>query len=87
MTYTDIEFTSQGLRCSAWHFRAESDRLTDEGGRPLVAMAHGVGGTKDSGLAPFAERFAAAGAEVFAFDYRGFGASEGAPRQSISLKH
>jgi len=52
----------------------------------MVVMAHGFGGTKDSGLAPFAERFAAAGADVFAFDYRGFGASEGEPRQSISIK-
>ena len=48
-------------------------------------MAHGFGGTKDSGLQPFAERFAAAGLDVLAFDYRGFGASEGAPRQSVSV--
>jgi fermentation-respiration switch protein FrsA (DUF1100 family) len=50
-------------------------------------MAHGFGGTKDSGLAPFAKRLAAAGINVFAFDYRGFGASEGSPRQTISVKN
>jgi pimeloyl-ACP methyl ester carboxylesterase len=49
-------------------------------------MAHGFGGTKDSGLQPFAKRFSAAGLDVLAFDYRGFGASEGMPRQTISIK-
>ena len=48
-------------------------------------MAHGFGGTKDSGLQPFAERFAAAGLDVLAFDYRGFGTSQGEPRQRISI--
>jgi uncharacterized protein len=86
MTYTDVAFESHGVASSGWHFRAESDRLAGPGGRPVVVMAHGFGGTKDSGLEPFAERFAAAGADVFAFDFRGFGASEGLPRQSISIK-
>ncbi|PRC47951.1 alpha/beta hydrolase, partial [Mycobacterium sp. ITM-2017-0098] len=44
------------------------------------------GGTKDSGLEPFAQRFVAAGLDVFAFDYRGFGASGGQPRQSLSVR-
>jgi pimeloyl-ACP methyl ester carboxylesterase len=48
-------------------------------------MAHGLGGTKDSGLEPFAEAFAAAGLDVMLFDYRGFGLSEGSPRQVVSL--
>jgi len=48
-----------------------------------VVMAHGLGGTKDSGLEPFAERFAQAGADVVLFDYRGFGLSEGEPRQVV----
>jgi uncharacterized protein len=86
MSYLDVNFDSHGVRCHAWHFRAESDALAGPHGRPIVVMAHGFGGTKDSGLEPFAERFAAAGADVFAFDYRGFGASEGEPRQSISIK-
>lgn len=86
MTHTDVTFESCGVGCSGWHFRAGSDRLAGPGGRPVVVMAHGFGGTKDSGLEPFAERFAEAGADVLAFDYRGFGASEGEPRQSISIK-
>ncbi len=81
MSYQELSFTSRGTRCSAWHFRAAGDHA-----RPVVVMAHGFGGTKDSGLQPFAERFAAAGIDVFAFDYRGFGASEGHPRQTISLE-
>ncbi len=81
MTYQEISFSSHGTRCSGWHFRADGG-----GARPVVVMAHGFGGTKDSGLAPFAERFAEAGIDVLAFDYRGFGASDGEPRQTISLE-
>jgi pimeloyl-ACP methyl ester carboxylesterase len=44
-------------------------------------MAHGFGGTKDSGLLPFAETFAEAGLDVLLFDYRCFGESSGEPRQ------
>jgi pimeloyl-ACP methyl ester carboxylesterase len=80
---TDIEIISHGVRLSAWHYEAENDDLTMPRGRPCVVMAHGLGGTKDSGLAPFAERFAAAGADVVVFDYRGFGTSEGEPRQVV----
>ena len=86
MTRNDVTFWSQGVRCHGWHFTAENDGLATSSGRPVIVMAHGFGGTKDSGLEPFAERLAAAGAEVLTFDYRGFGASEGAPRQSISIK-
>ena len=86
MSHTDVTFTSEGVSCSGWHFAATSDHLAGPGGRPVVVMAHGFGGTKDSGLEPFAERISAAGADVFAFDYRGFGASEGQPRQSISIR-
>lgn len=53
-------------------------------GRPAVVLAHGLGGTVDSGLLPFAEAFAAAGYAALAFDYRGFGRSEGSPRQVVS---
>ncbi len=70
-------------RLSAWHYRAGSDAWTTPAGRPVVVMAHGFGATKDAGLTPFAERFAAAGADVVVFDYRGFGTSDGSPRQSV----
>jgi uncharacterized protein len=83
MTFEDVSFRSDGVACSAWHFHGSSD---GSGGRPVVVMGHGFGGTKDAGLQPFAERISAAGIDVLAFDYRGFGASDGAPRQSISIK-
>ncbi|MGX1811177.1 alpha/beta hydrolase [Nocardia sp. NPDC055321] len=47
-------------------------------------MAHGFAATKDCGLDSFARGLAAIGLDVLAFDYRGFGASGGAPRQVIS---
>ncbi|MEV0710595.1 alpha/beta hydrolase [Nocardia aurea] len=78
--YREISFDSHGTRCDAWLFGAD-----DADRRPVVVMAHGFGGTKDSGLAPFARRLAAAGVAVFAFDYRGFGASDGEPRQRVSM--
>jgi uncharacterized protein len=85
MTFEDVTFRSQGVACSAWHFRGSGEAFAGPGGRPIVVMAHGFGGTKDAGLQPFAERISAAGIDVLAFDYRGFGASDGQPRQSISI--
>ncbi|MGV0741847.1 alpha/beta hydrolase [Mycolicibacterium sp. XJ870] len=85
MTPDDVGFYADGEQCSAWHFPAVGDGFAGPAGRPVVVMAHGFGGTKDSGLQPFAERFSAAGLDVLAFDYRGFGASEGQPRQSVSV--
>jgi fermentation-respiration switch protein FrsA (DUF1100 family) len=85
MTYNEVEFDSDGTVCRGWYFASATDVLAGPHGRPIVVMAHGFGGTKDSGLAPFAEKFSAAGIDVLAFDYRGFGASEGVPRQQISI--
>lgn len=50
---------------------------------PVVVIAHGFAGTRDVGLAPIAERLAAAGIAAFVFDYRHFGASGGLPRQIV----
>ena len=80
-----IHFDSAGTRCEAWHLPAAHERLAGTAGRPVVVMAHGLGGTKDSGLVPFAEAFAATGLDALLFDYRGFGGSEGSPRQVVSL--
>lgn len=83
MTRTDLSLHSHGDTLAAWHYRAGSDAWTTPAGRPCVVMAHGFGATKDAGLTPFAERFAAAGADVVLFDYRGFGTSGGTPRQAV----
>ncbi|MGY2875807.1 uncharacterized protein ACVW00_002997 [Marmoricola sp. URHA0025 HA25] len=85
MTPETITFDSHGTPCEAWHLPAAGDDLATAAGRPVVVMAHGLGGTKDSGLLPFAEAFAAAGMDAFIFDYRGFGTSAGTPRQLVSL--
>jgi uncharacterized protein len=77
----DVSFASGGETCAAWHFPGESDAFASERGRPCLMMAHGTGGTRDSGLEPFAEAFAEAGLDVLLFDYRNFGASTGEPRQ------
>lgn len=83
VTRHDLELTSRGVPLGAWHYPASSTAWTTSRGRPVVVMAHGFGATRDAGLTPFAERFAAAGADVVVFDYRGFGTSAGTPRQSV----
>ncbi|MEU5841740.1 alpha/beta fold hydrolase [Rhodococcus sp. NPDC047139] len=84
-TPSPLTFRSDDETVHAWHFTPRSELLTDAGRAPVVVMAHGLGGTKDSGLAPFAERLAAAGMHVLAFDYRGFGESGGTARQRVDL--
>jgi pimeloyl-ACP methyl ester carboxylesterase len=86
MTPSTVVFDSAGVQCSAWHYAGTGTDFATDAGRPCVVMAHGLGGTKDSGLAPFADAFANAGLDVFAFDYRGFGESGGEPRQTVSMK-
>ncbi|WP_228001818.1 alpha/beta hydrolase [Nocardia australiensis] len=84
--YQQVSFSSHGTQCDAWYFAGAPDGPFDgAAGRPVVVMAHGFGGTKDAGLEPFAERLGAAGLAVFAFDYRGFGTSDGHPRQRVSM--
>jgi pimeloyl-ACP methyl ester carboxylesterase len=79
-----IAFDSHGTKCAAWYLEAESDELQSAAGRPCVVMGHGFGATRDAGLLPFAERFAAAGIDALVFDYRGFGTSDGRPRQDVN---
>ena len=86
MNRTDVEFSVQGTTCAGWHYRGEGDAFLTEAGRPCVVMAHGFGGTVDSGLEGYAEGLAAAGLDVLAFDYRGFGRSGGEVRQTISIR-
>lgn len=80
---TEIRFRSEGTTCVGQFFPATRDNGTEA---PVVVLGHGLGGTVDSGLIPFAERLSAAGFAALAFDYRYFGASEGQPRQRISMR-
>ncbi len=83
--HDQVTFRSGGVDLDAWHFTGAGPAFDGPGGRPVVVMAHGLGGTKDSGLEPFAAGLAEAGLDVLAFDYRGFGASGGTPRQRVSM--
>ncbi|MDP5065546.1 MAG: alpha/beta fold hydrolase [Haliea sp.] len=77
-----ITFVSGGDHCSAWLYRPEGT-----GTVPGVVMAHGFTAVRDQGLNAYAEAFAAAGIGVLLFDYRHFGASDGEPRQLLSVQH
>ncbi|MQY22549.1 alpha/beta hydrolase [Nocardia macrotermitis] len=84
--FREVTFNSHGTDCDAWFFEPTVQTPFDRGaGSPVVVMAHGFGGTKDSGLAPFARGLRDSGLAVFAFDYRGFGSSGGARRQRVSM--
>lgn len=83
MTRTEVAFGSHGATCRAWRYAPDTAQVAL---RPCVVMAHGFGATRDAALAPFAERFAAAGMHVLLFDYRHFGASDGEPRQLLSVR-
>jgi uncharacterized protein len=81
-----VEFYSGGVRCAGLHMPGAGDAFADaDGRRPCVVLANGFGATVDSGLEPYVERFAAAGIDALAFDYRHFGASDGEPRQLLSI--
>lgn len=77
---SDIEFESAGTRCRAWLYEPAA-----QGWRPCIVMAHGLGGTRDAGLEPYARKFCEAGYFVLLFDYRHFGSSDGEPRQLLSV--
>ena len=81
----EISFYSGDDRCAAWHFAATGEAFAGENGRPCVVMAPGFASTRDTGgLVAYAEGFAAAGLHAVLFDYRGFAASGGSPRQLVS---
>ena len=77
----DLELAVDGVTCRAWHFVPEVD---DDA--PCVVMGHGLGATRDAGLTPYAERFAAEGMHAIVFDHRHFGASDGRPRQLLLVE-
>ena len=78
----DLAFDSHGIECHGWLYRPRNA----SGDVPCVIMGHGFAATRDAGIAPFAEAFAAAGYAAFIFDYRHFGASGGEPRQLLNPK-
>jgi uncharacterized protein len=69
-----------GVRLAGTLFLPDSAR----GPVPAVVSAAGLGGVKDLVLPAFGTAFASAGIALLGFDYAGFGASEGEPRQHVS---
>ena len=86
MERVEVPFGSHGGICRAWRYAPTAAAGAANERRPCVVMAHGFGATRDASLAPYAERFAAAGMHVLVFDYRHFGASDGQPRQLVSVR-
>jgi pimeloyl-ACP methyl ester carboxylesterase len=77
-----VDFHSVGTRCAAW-----VTLPTGAGPHPAVVLVHGFGATHDMKIPQYEQHFAAAGIATVAFDYRNTGASDGEPRQHISLRN
>lgn len=72
---TTVSFPVAGVRCTGYLYLP-----ADSGPVPCVVLCHGFSGTMDR-LFDYAEMFAAAGSAALVVDYRGFGESDGEPRQ------
>jgi alpha-beta hydrolase superfamily lysophospholipase len=80
----DHSIASGDSELAAWLYRPSAEATSS----PCVVLLHGFTATRDDcHLDAFCEAFAAAGFAALAFDYRHFGASGGAPRQLLDLKH
>ena len=79
MTFSrqDVEFSSHGATLRGWLYRPEGAAPC-----PGIVMAHGLTAVREMFLDRYAEAFAAAGFATLVYDHFGFGASDGAPRQS-----
>ena len=75
-----IEFaTEDGTVLRGW-VHTDGDRSAASG--PGIVMAHGFGGVKEQ-IAHYADLFAQSGFSVLLYDHRGFGESDGLPRQEV----
>lgn len=81
--FETLFFASGQEQSEAWLYRPQD--LKPGQRRPIVVMAHGLGGVKALRLAAFAERFCAAGYLCLVFDYRYFGGSTGVPRELLDI--
>jgi hypothetical protein len=77
---TEITFPSGDASCSAWLYLPDGQAPS-----AVVVMGHGLGAIREMRLEAWAERFVTAGYACLVFDYRHFGASEGEPRQLLSV--
>ncbi|MEV5848699.1 alpha/beta hydrolase [Streptomyces sp. NPDC051985] len=79
----NVTFRSGDSYCAGWLYLP--DGASADNPVPIVVMGHGFGATRELGLAPYAERFVAAGLGALVFTYRGLGDSGGEPRQVLSM--
>jgi len=78
----DVEFEGHGgTLLRGWLY---SPSRTTAPASPGVVMAHGFSALKEMALDRYAEVFCQAGLAVLVYDHRGFGASDGEPRQKIN---
>lgn len=75
-----LDFDSDGDRCAGWLTLPPMP-----GPHAAVVLVHGLGATRNMMLPQYEQHFAAAGIATLSFDYRFTGASEGLPRQRISI--
>ncbi|RQY31237.1 alpha/beta hydrolase [Burkholderia stagnalis] len=82
MARYDIEFLSEGTILRGWFYEPDPQG-TGTATHPAIVMAHGFSAVKEQYLDRYAEVFAASGFAVLVYDHRGFGASDGHPRQEV----
>lgn len=75
---SDVEFTWLGATLRGWLFRSTPNPA------PGLVMAHGFSATRHMTLDRYADAISAAGVTVLVYDHRGFGASDGEPRQEVN---
>lgn len=74
----NISFVSEGVTLRGDLYRAAASPARPA---PIIVMAPGFGGLLVHSITRFAQRFAEHGFNVLAYDNRGFGRSDGQPRQ------
>ena len=80
---SDIEFEGHGgVILRGWLYLPDGATASSPGAG--VVMAHGFSATKEMALDAYASAFCAGGLAVLVYDHRGFGASDGEPRQVIN---
>lgn len=75
----DVEFKSKGTTCRAWL----NTPKTGKGPFPVIVMAGGWCYVREIVMPHYSKFFEEAGLATLIFDYRGFGVSDGEPRQHV----
>lgn len=79
-TREDVSIDSHGTRMAGWLYKPDGVENP-----PVVVLCHGLGAVREMALDKYSERFADAGIAALSFTYRGFGDSEGEPRQLLDI--